>query len=107
LKQWRIRILVQTALWPGRVSGLLQKESRSLGPGGFKKKLPANEERAQWLFAGNPDGHALNDAERDRIQAYMQKYLTKAVSEDGLIAYTLVGEKLVTCDPDALEAESD
>jgi hypothetical protein len=37
----------------------------------------------------------------------MQKYLTKAVSEDGLIAYTLVGEKLVTCDPDALEAESD
>lgn len=43
-------------------------------------------------------------ADAERCQRYMRQHSTEALSEDGVTAYTIAGNALVECLPDALSA---
>lgn len=42
----------------------------------------------------------IDEAVADKIQRYMTKHRTEALSTDGLIAFTIAGTALVECNPD-------
>lgn len=50
------------------------------------------------------DRLSLDKTEVEKVQAYMLKYGTEALSEDGSVAYTIHGDGLVECLPDAVAA---
>lgn len=60
-----------------------------------------------WALFMRPNGARLCCAagEAARIQDYMRLHGTEALSEDGETAYTLHGDCLVECNPDALANE--
>lgn len=79
--------------------------------GGKLELLPVRMEKLPtWkpaVFTGflKPQGQriALTPRDIDAVQAYMRQYSTDAVSEDGLIAFTLSQDGLLECLPDTAE----
>ncbi len=67
---------------------------------GFPSTRPSLWAKFQEVNSIRAKRYCVSDVDCDRIQAYMKKHNTEALSEDGETAFSITGGWLIRCNPE-------
>lgn len=85
---------------PLTVRHLVSGKAYELLPVPMAAPIPSRQPEL-WLRFLRPQGRfvPITSDDAERVQSFMRRHGTEALSDDGEIAWTLAGSRLVECDP--------
>lgn len=98
---------MQIKLTPPLTMKTVNKTKLELLPVYMPNGRPSSSGPNGWNAFINHSGMKLHieSADAQRVQDYMRAHDTEALSEDGEMAFTLFGNQLIECSPDAFGEE--